>query len=86
MTKKLTITVSDEVYAGLHRKIGRRKISGFINDIARERLKPRSLAQEYAEAAKNENAEQDARDWLEADVGETLTDEDFSDWPRYPSR
>ena len=31
MTKKLTVTVSDEVYEGLHRRIGRRKISRFID-------------------------------------------------------
>ena len=37
MTKKLTITVSDEVYEGLHRRIGRRKISRFIR---RERFLP----------------------------------------------
>src|SRR6266446_1854020 len=48
MTKKLTITVSDEVYEGLHRRVGRRKISRFINELARERLQPGTLAQEYA--------------------------------------
>ena len=31
MVKKLTITVSDEVYESLHRRIGRRKISRFID-------------------------------------------------------
>jgi hypothetical protein len=38
MTKKLTITVSDDVYKGLHKRVGRRKISRFINELARERL------------------------------------------------
>jgi hypothetical protein len=38
MTKKLTITVSDAVYRGLHKRVGRRKISRFIDEIARERL------------------------------------------------
>lgn len=33
--KKLTITVNTEVYDGLHRVIGRRRISRFLNDFAR---------------------------------------------------
>lgn len=40
MTKKLTITVSDEVYDGLHRRIGRRRISRFIDDLARPHVAP----------------------------------------------
>src|SRR5258707_7514154 len=63
MTKKLTITVSDEVYKGLHKRVGRRNISRFIDEIARERLADRTspeywlcasereLADEYAEQA-----------------------------------
>jgi predicted CopG family antitoxin len=86
VTKKLTITVSDEVYEGLHRHVGRRKISRFMDSLARERLQPRSLAEEYAEAAQDEEAEREAREWIEAGVGETLDDEDFSDWPGFPSR
>ena len=86
MTKKLTITVSDEVYLGLHRRVGRRKISPLIDRLAREHLRAKPLAQEYAEAAADENAEGDAADWIEAGVGETLADEDFSGWPGYPAR
>ena len=37
MTKKLTITVSDDVYRGLHRKVGRRKISSLIDRLAQDR-------------------------------------------------
>ena len=68
MTKKLTITVSDEVYKGLHRRVGRRKISRFIDELARERLADRNspeywlgasgreLADAYAEQAAYEAA------------------------------
>lgn len=71
MTKKLTITVSDEVYKGLHRRVGRRRISRFINDLARERLTDRNspeywlsapereLAAAYAEQAAYETAHAD---------------------------
>ena len=98
MTKKLTITVSDEVYEGLHRRVGRRKISRFIDDLAREHVTDRQtgerwlnasdndLAKGYAEAAADEESEQEALEWIESDVGETLDDEDFSGWPGYPTR
>jgi hypothetical protein len=35
MTRKLTITVSDEVYKGVHEKIGPGKISRFLDRLAR---------------------------------------------------
>jgi predicted CopG family antitoxin len=86
MTKKLTITVSDEVYRGLHRRVGRRKISPLIDRLAREHLRAKPLAQEYAEAASDEGSERDALEWIEPGLGETLADEDFSGWPGYPAR
>src|SRR5712691_8266466 len=98
MTKKLTITVSDEVYEGLHRRIGRRKISRLIDDLARRHVLDRNAAdywlhasdeeidRGYAEAAADEAAEREAKEWTEGLIGDTLDDEDFSDWPGYPSR
>ncbi|MGA2469030.1 MAG: hypothetical protein ABSH06_32430 [Thermodesulfobacteriota bacterium] len=35
MQKKLTITVDEEVYAGLHQIIGPRKISKFVQELVR---------------------------------------------------
>ena len=35
MNRKLTITVSEAVYEGLHRTIGKRRISQFIERLAR---------------------------------------------------
>ena len=92
MTKKLTITVSDEVYDGLHRRIGRRKISRFIDELARRHVieKPEafqgSLADAYRAMAADDVAEGEANTWIEGLIGETLPEEDFSDWPGYPSR
>jgi predicted CopG family antitoxin len=54
MTKKLTITVSDEVYKDLQKRVGRRKISRFINDLARERLSDRSSPEYWLNAPKRE--------------------------------
>jgi hypothetical protein len=86
MTKKLTITVSDEVYRGLHLRVGRRKISRLIDGLAREHLRAKPLSQEYAEAAADESIQREALDWIEAGVDEALQDEDFSGWPGYPAR
>jgi len=35
MQKKFTITVDAEVYEGLHAVVGRRRISRFLNNLAR---------------------------------------------------
>jgi predicted CopG family antitoxin len=92
MTKKLTISVSDEVYEGLHRRIGPGRISRFIDELARRHVleKPAtfhgSLADAYRAMAKDEEAERKAREWTESLIGKTLPDEDFSDWPGHPSR
>ena len=49
-------------------------------------LRAKPLAQEYAEAAVYQNAERDALEWVEQEVGASLEDEDFSGWPGYPAR
>jgi len=35
--------------------------------------------------AADEEAQREALDWTESLIGETWPDEDFSDWPGYPS-
>ena len=57
MTKKLTITVSDDVYKGLHKRIGRRRISRFINELARERFADRSSPEYWLSAPERELAD-----------------------------
>jgi predicted CopG family antitoxin len=86
MTKKLTITVSDEVYERLHKRIGRRKISRFIDEMAREHFMEKQLDADYAEAAADEAREREAKEWTESGVDEGLPDEDFSGWPDHPTR
>ncbi len=51
MTKRLTITLSDEVYEGLRKRVGRRKISRFIEAIARERLTDSRLPDDWSIAS-----------------------------------
>jgi predicted CopG family antitoxin len=66
MAKKLTITVDADVYNGLHSVIGRRRISRFLNDLARSHLTGRDLAAGYAAMAADEAREAEALVWSES--------------------
>jgi hypothetical protein len=70
MSKKLTITVEDEVYAGLHAVIGRRRISRFLNDLARPHVTQSDLAAGYRAMAQDEDYEREASEWVEGLVGD----------------
>jgi predicted CopG family antitoxin len=73
MHRKLTITVSDEVYRGLHHHIGRGEISRFIESLVRPHVvTDRDLEDEYRAAAADEESERAARAWIESDVDEGL--------------
>lgn len=63
--KKLTITVSDEVYKGLHAKIGARRISGFLDSLARPHVVDTDLDAGYRAMAADEQREADALEWSE---------------------
>jgi hypothetical protein len=65
MQKKLTITVDSEVYDGLHAVVGRRRISRFINDLARPHVVGQDLRAGYGAMAANENREAEADAWSE---------------------
>jgi hypothetical protein len=71
--KKLTITVDAEVYDGLHRVIGRRRISRFLNDLARPHVIGQDLAAGYAAMAADEAREAEAQAWSEALVTDVAT-------------
>jgi predicted CopG family antitoxin len=58
--KKLTISISDEVYEGLHRKIGRRRISQFLEKLARPHVLPEDLETAYRDMAADEDREREA--------------------------
>jgi hypothetical protein len=73
MPKKLTITVDAEVYDGLHSVIGRRRISRFLNDLARPHVVGQDLAAGYAAMTADQAREAEAEAWSEGllgDVGE----------------
>lgn len=65
MQKKLTITVDEEVYDGLHKTIGPRKISRFVQEIVRPHVVRSNLNEAYAEMAKDKKREKEAAEWAE---------------------
>ncbi|MBI3933289.1 MAG: addiction module antitoxin [Acidobacteria bacterium] len=74
MQKKLTITVSEEVYRGLQRKIGRGRISRFLEDLARPHVVDRKLEAAYREMSREERREAEALEWAEGTLSEVQDD------------
>lgn len=66
MHKKLTITVDEEVYEGLYRVIGPRKISRFLSDLARPHVVDEALDDAYRAMGDDEAREAEARAWADA--------------------
>jgi predicted CopG family antitoxin len=76
MTRKLTITIDDEVYEGLYKRVGRRKISRFLESLARPHVVDADLESAYRKMASDESREADAEEWAEGLIG------DVADEPR----
>ena len=72
MQKKLTITIAEDVYVGLHRRIGRRKISRFIEDLVRPQLIDSDMESAYQAMAQDEEREREAQEWSEATFGDSF--------------
>jgi predicted CopG family antitoxin len=66
MHKKLTITVDEAVYEGLHSKIGPRNISQFIESLVRPHVLEEELESGYIAMAQDEVREAEALAWAEA--------------------
>lgn len=76
MSKKLTITIDDEVYEGLYRRVGRRKISRFLENLARPHVVDADLEAAYRDMASDEEREAEAEEWTEGLI------DDVADEPR----
>ncbi|HEX3148842.1 MAG TPA: hypothetical protein VHR66_12245 [Gemmataceae bacterium] len=70
MQKKLTITVDERVYEGLHTVVGRRKISQFIESLVRPIVVGKDLDIAYRQMAEDEDREAEALDWAESTMGD----------------
>lgn len=76
MSKKLTITIDDEVYEGLYRRVGRRKIGRFLENLARPHVVDADLEAAYRNMASDEARESEAEEWIEGLI------DDVADEPR----
>ena len=72
MRKKLTITISEEVYRGLHAKIGQGRISRFIDRLARPHVVDDELDPSYRAMSEDIAREKSAEEWTENLAGDGL--------------
>ena len=70
MQKKLTLTIDEEVYNGLRKVIGPRKISHFIEDLVRPHVVKQDLYKAYQDMSTDYVRETDALEWAEATCGD----------------
>ena len=68
--RKLTITLDEQVYEGLHHVIGRRRISEFIESLLRPHVLGKELEAAYQQMAQDEEREAEALEWAEATSGD----------------
>lgn len=68
MQKKLTITVDEQVYEGLHQVVGRRRISRFIESLVRPHVVRENLDAAYRDMALDEAREDEALEWADSTV------------------
>jgi len=70
MHRKMTITLDEEVYEGLYRRIGRRHMSQFIEDLVRPHVVDTALDDGYKAMARDKAREADASEWTAALAGD----------------
>lgn len=70
MQKKLTITIDEKVFEGLHTVIGPRRISRFIEDLVQPYVLAPDLDAAYRDMAMIEAREAGALEWANATIGD----------------
>ena len=70
MHKKMTITLDEEVYDGLYRTIGKRKMRQFIEDLLRPHVLNTTLDSGYKAMAADQARENEAMEWCNALSGD----------------
>lgn len=70
MQKRMTITMDETVYEGLVRVVGRRKISAFLERLARPHVLGDDLAEGYKAMSLDTTRELEALEWSEALIGD----------------
>ena len=75
MQKKLTLTIDKDVYDGLRRVIGPRKISHFVEDLVRPHVLKQDLYDGYRAMAADCVRESEALEWVETTCGDVSDEE-----------
>jgi len=71
MMKKLTISISEDVYEGLYAKIGTGRISRFIDSLARPHVVDQDIEAGYRAMSLDGAREKDAHEWVSELLDET---------------
>lgn len=66
MHKRMTITLDEDVYEGLYRTIGKRRMSQFIEDLVRPHVLDSSLDEGYKAMNADKAREAEAKEWCNA--------------------
>ena len=72
MHKRMTISIDETVYDGLVRIVGRRKISRFLEDLARPHVVNDDLLVGYRAMAADTEREHEALEWSNALIGDSV--------------
>ncbi len=70
MHRRMTITLDEEVYEGLYRTVGKRRMSQFIEDLLRPHVVDTSLDDGYRAMAADTARESEAMEWCNALAGD----------------
>lgn len=70
MHKRMTITLDEVVYEGLYKRVGKRRMSQFIEDLVRPHVMDTSLDKGYKAMAQDEKRETEAMEWCNALAGD----------------
>ena len=70
MTRKLTISIDDRVYDGLHAVIGQGHIGKFLEDLARPFVVADSLSAAYKDMSADNARNAEADEWCESLAGD----------------
>jgi predicted CopG family antitoxin len=74
MHKKMTITLDEEVYEGLYRTVGKRRMSQFIEDLVRPHVMGNTLDDGYKAMNADKEREAEATEWCNV-LAKDMTDE-----------
>lgn len=70
MMRKLTITIDEDVYQGLQTRVGPRRISRFLNDLARPLVIAEAIDEGYRQMAADGLREAEAEAWCDFLAGD----------------